>query len=235
MPLDNIEELLERQVEYNMAIAEEGLKGDYGACIGKILLHRDPESLRIQAKARAAAASDARMNGCELPVGMVSGSGNQGITASVSVAVYAEKLGVSHEKKWRAVLLSDLVTIYLKQGIGKLSAYCGAVSAGCGSGAGIAYLYGRTGKKIEHVVENALAINSGIICDGAKSSCAAKIAMAVEGGELAFEMMMAGKNFAGSDGIVQKTADETIAAIGKIASHGMVETDKEIIDVMLGI
>lgn len=235
MPLDNIEDLLERQVEYNMAIAEEGLRDDYGACIGKILLHRDPESLMIQAKAKAAAASDARMNGCELPVVIVSGSGNQGITASVPVVVYAEKLDVPHEKMLRAVLLSDLVTIYLKQGIGKLSAYCGAVSAGCGSGAGIAYLYGCTEKKIEHVVENALAINSGIICDGAKSSCAAKIAMAVEGGELAFEMMMAGKNFAGGDGIVQKTADETIAAVGKIASQGMVETDKEIIDVMLGI
>lgn len=139
------------------------------------------------------------------------------------------------EKLLRALLLSDLITIYLKQGIGKLSAYCGAVSAGCGSGAGIAFLHDCTSEQIEHVVENALAINSGIICDGAKSSCAAKIAMSIEGGLLAFDMMMAEKNFAGGDGIVQKTADETIAAVGKIASQGMVETDREIIDVMLGI
>lgn len=235
MPLDNVLPLLKRQIEYNMAISEEGLAHDYGASIGKILLQRDPESLRTRARATAAAGSDARMNGCELPVVIVSGSGNQGITASVPVVVYARALGVSEEKLYRAVLLSDLVTVYLKQGIGKLSAYCGAVSAGCGSGAGVAYLHDMTDEQIEHTVENALAINSGIICDGAKSSCAAKIAMAVEGGLLGFDMSMAQRNFAGGDGIVQETADETIAAVGKIASQGMVETDKEIIDVMLGL
>lgn len=235
MPLESVEQYLRRQIDYNMAIASEGLTNDYGASIGKILLQREPESKRIQAKASAAAASDARMNGCELPVVIVSGSGNQGITASVPVVVYAKAMQVEEEKLLRALLLSDLITIYLKQGIGKLSAYCGAVSAGCGSGAGIAYLYDCTPEQIEHVVENALAINSGIICDGAKSSCAAKIAMSIEGGLLAFDMMMAEKNFASGDGIVQKTTDETIAAVGKIASQGMVETDKEIIDVMLGI
>lgn len=235
MPLDNVLPLLKRQIEYNMAISEEGLAHDYGASIGKILLQRDPESLRTRARATAAAGSDARMNGCELPVVIVSGSGNQGITASVPVVVYARALEVSEEKLYRAVLLSDLVTVYLKQGIGKLSAYCGAVSAGCGSGAGVAYLHDMTDEQIEHTVENALAINSGIICDGAKSSCAAKIAMAVEGGLLGFDMSMSRRNFAGGDGIVQKTADETIAAVGKIASQGMVETDKEIINVMLGL
>lgn len=235
MPLEPVEALLQRQIDYNMAIAEEGLKNEYGASIGKILLQREPGSKRIQAKANAAAASDARMNGCELPVVIVSGSGNQGITASVPVVVYGRAMKVGREKLLRALLLSDLVTIYLKQGIGKLSAYCGAVSAGCGSGAGIAFLHDCTAEQIEHVVENALAINSGIICDGAKSSCAAKIAISIEGGLLAFDMMMAEKNFAGGDGIVQQTADETIAAVGKIASQGMVETDKEIIDVMLGI
>lgn len=235
MPLEPVEALLQRQIDYNMAIAEEGLKNEYGASIGKILLQREPGSKRIQAKANAAAASDARMNGCELPVVIVSGSGNQGITASVPVVVYGRAMKVDREKLLRALLLSDLVTIYLKQGIGKLSAYCGAVSAGCGSGAGIAFLHDCTAEQIEHVVENALAINSGIICDGAKSSCAAKIAISIEGGLLAFDMMMAEKNFAGGDGIVQQTADETIAAVGKIASQGMVETDKEIIDVMLGI
>lgn len=235
MPLDNVKHLLERQIEYNMAISKEGLDHDYGASIGKILLRRDPDSLRTRARASAAAGSDARMNGCELPVVITSGSGNQGITASVPVVVYAHALAASEEKLLRAVLLSDLITIYLKQGIGKLSAYCGAISAGCGSGAGIAYLHDCTDEQIEHAVENALAINSGIICDGAKSSCAAKIAMAVEGGLLGFDMAMAEHNFEGGDGIVQETADETIAAVGKIASQGMVETDKEIIDVMLGL
>lgn len=235
MPLDNVKHLLERQIEYNMAISKEGLDHDYGASIGKILLRRDPDSLRTRARASAAAGSDARMNGCELPVVITSGSGNQGITASVPVVVYAHALAASEEKLLRAVLLSDLITIYLKQGIGKLSAYCGAISAGCGSGAGIAYLHDCTDEQIEHAVENALAINSGIICDGAKSSCAAKIAMAVEGGLLGFDMAMAERNFEGGDGIVQETADETIAAVGKIASQGMVETDKEIIDVMLGL
>lgn len=235
MPLDNVKHLLERQIEYNMAISKEGLNHDYGASIGKILLRRDPDSLRTRARASAAAGSDARMNGCELPVVITSGSGNQGITASVPVVIYAHALAASEEKLLRAVLLSDLITIYLKQGIGKLSAYCGAVSAGCGSGAGIAYLHDCTDEQIEHAVENALAINSGIICDGAKSSCAAKIAMAVEGGLLGFDMAMAEHNFEGGDGIVQETADETIAAVGKIASQGMVETDKEIIDVMLGL
>ncbi len=235
MPLTAVRALLERQIAYNMAISKEGLKHDYGASIGKILLHRDPDSLRTRARASAAAGSDARMNGCELPVVITSGSGNQGITASVPVVIYALALSVGEEKMLRAVLLSDLVTVYLKQGIGKLSAYCGAVSAGCGSGAGIAFLHDCTDAQIEHAVENALAINSGIICDGAKSSCAAKIAMAVEGGLLGFDMALAERNFAGGDGIVQDTADETIAAVGKIASQGMVETDKEIIDVMLGI
>ena len=235
MPLDNVKHLLERQIEYNMAISKEGLDHDYGASIGKILLRRDPDSLRTRARASAAAGSDARMNGCELPVVITSGSGNQGITASVPVVIYAHALAASEEKLLRAVLLSDLITIYLKQGIGKLSAYCGAISAGCGSGAGIAYLHDCTDEQIEHAVENAVAINSGIICDGAKSSCAAKIAMAVEGGLLGFDMAMAERNFEGGDGIVQETADETIAAVGKIASQGMVETDKEIIDVMLGL
>ena len=235
MPLDNVKHLLERQIEYNMAISKEGLDHDYGASIGKILLRRDPDSLRTRARASAAAGSDARMNGCELPVVITSGSGNQGITASVPVVIYAHALAAGEEKLLRAVLLSDLITIYLKQGIGKLSAYCGAISAGCGSGAGIAYLHDCTDEQSEHAVENALAINSGIICDGAKSSCAAKIAMAVEGGLLGFDMAMAERNFEGGDGIVQETADETIAAVGKIASQGMVETDKEIIDVMLGL
>ena len=233
--VEDVRSILEPQIRCNMAIAEEGLRGNYGANIGSVLLDMEGNDVRVRAKAYAAAGSDARMNGCEQPVVINSGSGNQGITASVPVVVYAHALAAGEEKMLRAVLLSDLVTIYLKQGIGKLSAYCGAISAGCGAGAAIAFLYDCTDDQIEHAVENALAINSGIICDGAKSSCAAKIAMAVEGGLMGVDMSVAERNFAGGDGIVQNTADETIAAVGKIASQGMVETDKEIIDVMLGL
>ena len=173
------------------------------------------------------------MNGCELPVVIVSGSGNQGITASVPVAIFGEALHSTDEEVIRALLLSNLVTIALKQGIGKLSAYCGAVSAGCGSGAGIAMLEHLSDKDIEAVISNALAITSGLLCDGAKSSCAAKISMSVEGALLALDMVKHKKTFRAGDGIVQKTTDDTAAAVGRIASQGMVDTDREIIRVML--
>ena len=187
----------------------------------------------MRARAFAAAASDARMNGCELPVVIVSGSGNQGITASMPVLIYAEHLKKSEEELLRALLLSDLVTVCLKQGIGKLSAYCGAVSAGAGSGAGIAYLLGFSTEDIERVISNALAITSGLICDGAKSSCASKIAMSVEGALLAIDMVKNDRAFKGGDGIVKSDVDATVAAVGRIASRGMVGTDREIINVML--
>ena len=234
MPLENVEPLLTRQLDCNRAIAEEGLRGKWGATIGRILLARNPEDPETVARAMAAAASDARMNGCELPVVIVSGSGNQGITASLPVFVFAEHLKAGREAMLRALLLSDLVTILLKQGIGKLSAYCGAVSAGAGSGAGIAMLSGMTDAQIESVVSNALAITSGMICDGAKSSCASKIAMSIEGALLAIDMVRNGRRFEAGEGIVQKSADETVRAVGRIASRGMVDTDRVIIDVMLG-
>jgi L-cysteine desulfidase len=231
--LDDVRDLLNRQISCNMAIAEEGITQNFGACIGQTIYKKGNCSTRDKARAYAAAGSDARMNGCELPVCIISGSGNQGITASVPVVIYAKELGKSEDEMLRAVLVSDLITTHLKTGIGCLSAYCGAISAGCGCGAGIAYLKGGKFKEIAHTIVNALAILSGTICDGAKSSCAAKIAMAVESGILALEMYENGNQFYGGDGIVSKGVENTIANIGRLASKGMSGTDKEIIKIML--
>lgn len=233
VPLEKIEPLIARQIEYNSAISEEGLKNDYGARVGKVLLTAYGDSVHNRAKAAAAAGSDARMNGCGLPVVIVSGSGNQGMTASLPVVVYAKHLGVSREKLLRAVALSDLVTVRLKAGIGRLSAYCGAVSAGVGAGAGVCYLHGGGYEEISHTIMNALAIASGIVCDGAKSSCAAKIASAVEAGLLGFEMYRNGSQFYGGDGILQQDVEGTIDNIGKLARIGMRGTDEEIINLMI--
>ncbi len=200
--VEDVREVLERQIRYNMAISEEGLRGNYGANIGKVLLHTYGDNIKIRARAKAAAGSDARMNGCVLPVMINSGSGNQGMTASIPVIEFAKELQVSHDKMLRALVLSNLVTIHLKTGIGTLSAYCGAVSAGCGSGAGIAYLYGGDYEVIAHTIVNSLAIVSGIICDGAKPSCAAKISAAVDAGIMGYEMYIQGQQFYGGDGIV---------------------------------
>lgn len=233
--ISDIAPMIERQIAYNKAISEEGLRGDYGANIGKVLLQMyGTEDVKILAKARAAAGSDARMNGCELPVVIVSGSGNQGITASIPVVTYAEYLGVSKEEMLRAVTLSDLLAVHLKTGIGRLSAYCGAVSAGCASGAGICFLHGGRYREIAHTLVNALAIDSGMICDGAKASCAAKIAMAVEAGILGYYMFKNGQQFKSGEGIITKGVEETIANVGKLAHDGMRETDKEIIEIMVG-
>ena len=231
--LDDVRDLLNRQISCNMAISEVGLTQNYGACIGKTLYKNGDCSVRDKARAYASAGSDARMNGCELPVCIISGSGNQGITASVPVVIYAKEMGKSEDEMLRALLVSDLITTHLKTGIGCLSAYCGAISAGCGCGAGIAYLKGGKFKEIAHTIVNALAILSGTICDGAKSSCAAKIAMAVESGILALEMYENGNQFYGGDGIVSKGVENTIANVGRLASQGMSGTDKEIIKIML--
>lgn len=231
--LDELRPYLERQIELNMAISEEGLKNTYGASIGQLLLQgSDPDTSRI-ARAYAAAGSDARMSGCELAVCIISGSGNQGITASVPVIVYAKENGIDHETLLRALIVSDLVTIHQKSGIGCLSAYCGAISAGCGCGAGIAFLFGGRYYEIAHTIVNAVAILSGTICDGAKPSCAAKIAMAVEAGILGYNMTKTGRQFYGGDGIVTKGVENTIRNIGRLAREGMEETDKEIIKIML--
>lgn len=231
--LSDVEFILKRQIEYNTAIAEEGFKNDYGAKIGKILLSAFGNDVHNLAKATAAAGSDARMNGCNLPVVIVSGSGNQGMTASLPVIVYAKHLHSSEEQLLRALVVSDLITVHLKKGIGRLSAYCGAVSAGCGAGAGICYLYGGKTDEISHTVANALAIDSGIICDGAKSSCAAKIASAVEAGLLGMEMYRNGSQFYGGDGILEKDVENTIHNVGDLAQYGMKETDEEIIRLMI--
>ena len=230
--LDDVKPVLERQLACNCAIAEEGLRGNYGAGIGKVLLAAYGDDVRTRARAYAAAASDARMNGCDLPVVINSGSGNQGITASLPVYIYAKELGVSEEKLFRAILVSNLVTLHEKTGIGRLSAYCGAVSAGAGAGAGIAYLNGGGCREISHTIVNALAVTSGIVCDGAKSSCAAKIAMAVEAGILGFEMYSCGKQFYGGDGLVAKGVENSIANFSRLGRVGMRETDKEIIRMM---
>lgn len=231
--LDDVRELLERQISCNMAIAEEGIKNNYGACIGKVIYKNGDCSLADKARAFAAAGSDARMNGCELPVCIISGSGNQGMTASIPIVIYARELGKSEEEMLRALVLSDLVTTHLKTGIGCLSAYCGAISAGCGAGAGIAYLHGGGFKEVAHTIVNSLAILSGTICDGAKSSCAAKIAMAVESGILGYEMYKSGQQFYGGDGIITKGVENTIKNVGQLAREGMAGTDKEIIRIML--
>lgn len=230
--LDDVRPILERQLVCNCAIAEEGMRGNYGAGIGKVLLAAYGDDVRTRARAYAAAASDARMNGCDLPVVINSGSGNQGITASLPVYIYAKELGVSEEKLFRALLVSNLLTLHEKTGIGRLSAYCGAVSAGAGAGAGIAYLHGGGCREISHTIVNALAVTSGIVCDGAKSSCAAKIAMAVEAGILGFEMYSCGKQFYGGDGLVAKGVENSIANFSRLGRVGMRETDKEIIRMM---
>ncbi len=231
--LKDVEEVIKRQIEYNTAIAEEGLQKDYGARVGKVLLSAYGKDVHNLARATAAAGSDARMNGCGLPVVIVSGSGNQGMTASLPVIVYAKHLGSSKELLYRALVLSNLITVHLKSGIGRLSAYCGAVSAGCGAGAGVCYLHGGKFDEIAHTVVNALAIDSGMICDGAKSSCAAKIASAVDAGLLGFEMYRNGSQFYGGDGILEKGVENTIHNVGDLARIGMRETDEEIIRLML--
>ena len=232
--IEDVREVLERQIDYNWAIAEEGIRGNYGANIGSVLLDMEGESVRVRAKAMAAAGSDARMNGCELPVVINSGSGNQGITASVPVIVYAKDMKVSHETLLRALTLSNLTAIHQKTAIGRLSAYCGAVSAGAGAGAGIAYLHGGDYKEIVHTVVNALAIVSGIVCDGAKASCAAKIASAVDAGILGYQMYIRGQQFYGGDGIVTKGVEETLKNVGRLGKEGMKATNEEIIRIMIG-
>lgn len=230
--LNRVRDLLERQIQHNIAIAEAGLKEDWGANIGSVLLKEYPADIKTEAKAWAAAGSDARMSGCEMPVVIVSGSGNQGMTASIPVIRYAYHLGASREKLYQALLISNLVTIHQKSGIGRLSAYCGAVSAGVGAGAGIAYLLDGSFRAIAHTIVNAVAILSGTICDGAKPSCAAKIAASVDAGILGYQMYCNDQQFRGGDGIVTKGVDDTIANIGVLAKQGMQETDRVILEIM---
>lgn len=229
----DIREVLQRQIDYNTAIAKEGLNGDYGANIGSVILNAYGDDIKERAKAMAAAGSDARMNGCELPVIINSGSGNQGMTCSLPVLEYAKELKADDETKFRALALSNLVAIHQKTGIGRLSAYCGAVSAGAAAGAGIAYLSGGGYEEVAHTVVNALAIVSGMVCDGAKASCAAKIAASVDAGILGYNMYIRGQQFYGGDGIITKGVEKTIQNVGRLGKDGMRETNEEIIRMMV--
>ncbi len=230
--IDDVREPLERQIRYNMAIAEEGLRGSWGANIGSILLSSYGDSVHNRAKAYAAAGSDARMNGCERPVIINSGSGNQGLTVSIPVIIYAQDMHIERDLLLRALCVSNLVAIHIKAEIGSLSAFCGATSAACGASAGISYLYGGRENEISHAVVNSLAIVSGMVCDGAKASCAAKIASAVEAGLIGFEMTRNNSEFVSGDGIVTKGVENTIRNIVKLATVGMRETDRTIISIM---
>lgn len=235
LDVDDVKEILDRQIQYNSAIAEEGLRGDYGSNIGSVLLQTyGDDSVIVRAKAMAAAGSDARMNGCELPVVINSGSGNQGMTTSLPVIEYAKELKVSEEKLYRALALANLVTIHQKTSIGRLSAFCGAVSAGAGAGAGIAYLQGADLDGISHTVANAIATTGGIVCDGAKASCASKIATSVEAGILGYNMHIRNQDFQPDDGLVGDDPEETIANIGRLGKQGMKSTNEEIIKIMVG-
>lgn len=231
--LQDVEGVIGRQIAYNSAISQEGLNNPWGAQIGRTLLAARGNDVRTRARAAAAAGSDARMGGCEMPVVIVSGSGNQGMTASLPVITFAEDMGASREQLLRAMVVSDLITIHQKTSIGRLSAFCGAVSAGCGAAAGIAYLRGEGYEVIAHTIVNTLAILSGMVCDGAKASCAAKIAMAVEAGFMGYDMYVNGQNqFFDGEGIVKKGVDNTILSVGRVARLGMRETDREILDIM---
>ena len=229
--LEDLKPIIGRQMTCK-AIAMEGLQSKWGANIGSTLL-RFNNDVRQKAKAWAAAGSDARMSGCEMPVIINSGSGNQGMTVCLPILAYAEEFGISEERTYRAVALSNLVAIHQKTGIGRLSAYCGAVSAGCASGCGIAYLMGESLEVIEHTLENGLGMAAGIVCDGAKPSCAGKIALSVEAGILGYEMSKHGDNLLGGDGIIGNDAEETIDHIGRLGRNGMRETDVEILKIMV--
>lgn len=231
--IDDVKEILDRQITCNMAIANEGIHNSYGANIGHVILNMDSDCVKTKAKAYAAAGSDARMNGCELPVVINSGSGNQGITCCVPVVVYAKELDCTQEQLYRALVLSNLTAIYIKTGIGTLSAFCGAVSAGAAAGAGIAYLHNGTYKEIQHTIVNALAILSGTICDGAKASCAAKIASSIDAGIMGYYMYKNKQQFYAGDGIVAHSVDETIQNIGTLGSQGMLQTNYKIIEMMI--
>ena len=232
--LEDVRPLLDRQIAYNTAISREGLRGNWGANIGSTLLQIYGDDVKIRARAAAAAGSDARMSGCELPVVINSGSGNQGMTVSLPVIEYARELRSPPERLYRALTLSNLTAIYQKEGIGRLSAYCGAVSAGASAGAGIAYLLGGGRAEAAHTIVNALAITSGIICDGAKPSCAGKIAAAVDAGILGYYMYVHGQEFHGGDGIISKGIESTLRNVTRLGKEGMKETDEEIIRIMTG-
>ena len=233
--IKDIKELLDKQIEYNISIAEEGLKGEYGVGIGKMLMKCYPNSIVTKLKVYAAAASEARMSGSSLPVMTNSGSGNQGMATSIPVIIYAKEKGLSEELLYRGLVFSNLMTIHQKTGIGRLSAFCGAVSAGCASGAAITYLEGGTLDQINKTVTNTLANISGIVCDGAKASCAAKIATSVDASMMGHYLAMEDQCYSANTGILKENIEKTITAVGRLGKEGMKETDKEILEIMLEV
>ncbi len=231
--IEDIEEVIGRQVKMNSVIAQEGLDNNYGAQIGKTLMHTRGKGVSTRAAARAAAGSDARMGGCSLPVVINSGSGNQGLTVSLPVIAFAQEWEVSKEKMYRSLVVSNLISIHQKKYIGSLSAYCGAVSAACGAGAGITYMYGGTYEQVSLTIINTLGNIGGIVCDGAKSSCAAKIASSVDAAIMAFNLSIRNKSFLPGEGIVKDDVEETIKSMGYIGRVGMKMTDTEILNIMI--
>jgi len=233
LDLCDVEEVLEKQIRMNTAISDEGLKGGYGVCVGKTLLQVYGDDVKVRAKARAAAGSDARMSGCSLPVVINSGSGNQGMTASLPVIEYAREMKLPEERLYRALVVSNLIALHQKKYIGNLSAYCGAVSAACGSGAAITYLYGGGYEEISKTIINTIANVGGIVCDGAKPSCAAKIASSVDAAIMAHHMSVSNHVFGDGEGLVQQDVERTIHNIGHVGCVGMKSTDLEILGIML--
>ena len=231
--IEDIKDVIGRQIEMNTAISEEGLRNPYGAEVGRTLLHAYGDDIKIRAKAKAAAGSDARMNGCSMPVVINSGSGNQGMTCSLPVIEYAKELKVSKEKLYRALVVSNLVAIHQKSYIGSLSAYCGAVSAACGAGAAIAWLNGGDYEAVARTITNALANTSGMVCDGAKSSCAAKIASAVDAAIMAYTLESANHCFQPGEGLVKDNVEDTIRNMGYVGRVGMKDTDVTILNLMI--
>ena len=232
--IDDVRRVLERQVRYNTKIAEEGLKNPWGAQVGRVVLEEFGDDVKWRAVAKAAAGSDARMSGCSLPVIINSGSGNQGMTCSLPVIEYGREMGKTEEEIYRALCVSNLVALNQKKYIGSLSAYCGAVCAAAGAGAGITYLYGGTPEQIENTVVNAIADAGGIVCDGAKPSCAAKIATSLQAALLSHKMAMRGLTFSRGEGLVMDCPEDTIKAVGYVGRAGMKQTDVEILNLMIG-
>lgn len=233
--IEDIEEVLARQIKFNIAISNEGLNNDWGLSVGKTLRkYYDSNDVRIKAVSAAAAGADARMSGCSMPVIINSGSGNQGITISLPIIEYAKEYKISKDKTLRALALANLISIQEKSKLGSLSAYCGAVCAGIASATGIAFLFDGNQEDISNVITNGLANIGGIVCDGAKPSCAAKIATAVQAGIWGYEIgMKEHKAFKQGEGLVKSTADKTIASFGRMGKYGMKHTDTEILNIML--
>ncbi len=233
--IEDIEPIIKRQIETNTAISNEGIKEAFGAQVGRtILKYNDPSDVRIRAKAMAAAGSDARMSGCAMPVVINSGSGNQGLTVSIPVIVYAKEKGCTDEELYRALVVSNLISLHQKRYIGDLSAYCGATSAGCAAACGIAYLDHSSYEVICGTIINSICTIGGMVCDGAKSSCAAKIASSVETGMMAYAMAKEGNIYGHGEGLVGNDIEETISNIGRMGKDGMKSTDVEILNIMLG-